>query len=148
MTLAPDVRRLTRAEIDSAAFLRLLRLAAELEDEELRRIRDEELPAFDVFGIVVDGEVVGFSASRVETDRVALEYIATSPERRGAGLGAQLVAATRLTSPGRPLLAQTDDDAVGFYRALGFTATPAPADPRWPERQRYDCVLPPDLVAR
>ena len=40
-----------------------------------------------------------------------------------------------------PIFAQTDDDAIGFYRSLGFVDSPAPRDARWPDRQRYDCVL-------
>ena len=39
-----------------------------------------------------------------------------------------------------PVVAETDDDAVGFYRALDFDIGPAPSDPRWPGRRRYRCV--------
>ena len=38
------------------------------------------------------------------------------------------------------VVAETDDDAVGFYRALDFDIGPAPSDPRWPGRRRYRCV--------
>ncbi len=40
-------------------------------------------------------------------------------------------------------LACESDNAIGFYRSLGFKDTPAPPDERWPERSRYDCVLTP-----
>ena len=52
-----------------------------------------------------------------------------------------LVDAIRSTHPGLPLLAETDNDAVDFYRALGFTVEPRPPDRRWPGRPRYRCTL-------
>ena len=38
----------------------------------------------------------------------------------------------------------SDDDAIGFYRSLGFVDRSAPGDARWPDRRRYHCVLHPE----
>ncbi|ALJ21475.1 GNAT family N-acetyltransferase [Microbacterium sp. No. 7] len=137
MTLRP----LTREEIESPAFWMLLHEAAGVDAGALRRIRDTELPELDVIGVVAD-EVVAFAASAATPQRIVLEYIAVDARHRGEGLGTRLVDAVRGARPGIPLVAETDDDAVDFYRALGFTVDAAPRDPRWPDRQRYRCTHP------
>lgn len=58
---------------------------------------------------------------------------------RGRGLARRLLAA--VARLGSPVVAETDDDAVGFYRRLGFRVATAPEDPRWPGTVRYRCVL-------
>lgn len=138
--MRPFVRPLTRAEIESPAFWTLLHEAAGVADDALRHIRDTELPALEVIG-VTDGDVVAFAAFAVTADELTLEYIAVDAGTRGRGIGASLVDAIRSTHPGLPLLAETDNDAVDFYRALGFTVEPRPPDPRWPGRPRYRCTL-------
>jgi GNAT superfamily N-acetyltransferase len=139
------VRRLTAEEIDTDGFLALLGEAAGLDTDALIRIRDVELPTMTVVG-TVDGSVLGFAAFGADThgeDRTELHYIAVAHEARGTGLGSRLVDAARRADTTRPLYASTDDDAVDFYRRLGFVVADAPRDPRWPTRQRYDCLLDP-----
>ncbi|MFT3945316.1 MAG: GNAT family N-acetyltransferase [Ancrocorticia sp.] len=87
------------------------------------------------------GTVIGFAAYRLTESRVTIEYIATSETTRGRGLGTQLVRELQHLHPGTAIFAQTDDDAIGFYRSLGFAHSGAPRDARWPERPRYDCLL-------
>ena len=72
---------------------------------------------------------------------VVLEYIAVAPGLRGDGIGRALVDA--LAGVSEQVVAETDDDAVGFYRALDFDIGPAPLDPRWPGRRRYRCMRRP-----
>ncbi|NLI85833.1 MAG: GNAT family N-acetyltransferase [Propionibacterium sp.] len=138
--MRPFVRPLTRAEIESPAFWTLLHEAAGVADDALRHIRETELAALEVIG-VTDGEVIAFAAFTVTADQLTLEYIAVDAGSRGRGIGACLVDTIRSAHPGLPLLAETDNDAVDFYRALGFTVEPRPTDPRWPGRPRYRCTL-------
>ncbi|ODT23517.1 GNAT family N-acetyltransferase [Microbacterium sp. SCN 69-37] len=143
--MTATVRRLTAEEIDTDGFLALFGEAAGLDTDALIRIRDVELPTMTVVG-TVDGSVLGFAAFGADThgeDRTDLHYIAVAHEARGTGLGSRLVDAARRVDPTRPLYASTDDDAVDFYRRLGFVVSDAPGDPRWPTRQRYDCLLEP-----
>ena len=70
---------------------------------------------------------------------VVIEYLAVAEAARGTGLGSRLVDAVATRHPGAAIEARTDDDAVDFYRASGFTVEAAARDPRWPERQRYRC---------
>ena len=73
----------------------------------------------------------------------AVEYLATAPAHERRGPAGALIAEIRRRHPDAVVRASTDDDAIGFYRGLGFLDSPAPVDPRWPGRRRYDCSLPP-----
>jgi len=141
--MTATVRPLTADEIASATFLPLLWEAAGADADALVWIRDVELPKLTLVGAVQGGSVVGFAAFGPDGTRTELHYIAVDASARGTGLGTRLVDAARHADTTRPLYASTDDDAVAFYRRLGFTVSPAPRDARWPTRQRYACVLPP-----
>ncbi|WP_431802943.1 GNAT family N-acetyltransferase [Microbacterium sp. bgisy203] len=154
-----QIRPLAREEIESSGFWPLLWEAAGVDADALMWIRDVELPKLTVIG-AVDGSptgdpaagpdhadtdpraALGFAAYEVHPSHIELRYIAVDDAARGRRIGTQLVDATRHADTTLPLLAETDDDAVGFYRALGFDVVPAPRDQRWPERQRYACTLP------
>ncbi|MDT0277107.1 GNAT family N-acetyltransferase [Blastococcus goldschmidtiae] len=136
-----DVRDLSRSDLESPQFLHLLWLATEADDLSLRRIRANHLPRLAVAGIVADGVVVGFVAYDQGDSQVVMKYIATAESRRGMRIGSSLVHELQRRHPGLAISAQTDDDAIGFYRKLGFTDTAAPRDSRWPVQQRYDCLL-------
>ena len=133
----PVIERLTSAQLASESFLALLREAVEVPRDALLVIRDDELAVLEVAG-VVDDDVVAFAAWNAESNPQVLEYIAVDSAHRGLGLGSALIARIRASGP---LLAETDDDAVDFYRRLGFTVTPIERDERWPDRQRYRCLI-------
>ncbi|WP_261163974.1 GNAT family N-acetyltransferase [Microbacterium sp. Marseille-Q6965] len=135
------IRPLGPAELRGDAFRHLLWLAAELDDDELSRIAREELPALTVLGAREEGRVVAFAAFDERTRPVTIEYIAVDEGAQSRGWGTALVHAVRERAGERGVRAETDDDAVGFYRRLGFEIVAAEADPRWPGRARYDCVL-------
>ena len=79
--MRPFVHPLTRTEIESPAFWTLLHEAAGVDDDDLRHIRDTELPALEVIG-VTDGDVVAFAAFAVTADELTLEYIAVDAGTR------------------------------------------------------------------
>ena len=125
-------------DLASEQMLALLREAAGLPDAELRRILVEELAVMEVVGTGPQGAPTSMAAYVSQPYGVVLEYIAVAPESRGDGIGRALVDA--LASVSGRVVAETDNDAVGFYRALDFDVSPAPSDPRWPGRRRYRCV--------
>ena len=92
----------------------------------------------EVVGTGPRGAPTSVAAYVSQSCGVVLEYIAVAPELRGDGIGRALVDA--LASVSGQVVAETDDDSVGFYRALDFDIGPAPSDPRWPGRRRYRCV--------
>lgn len=136
-----EFRELTATDFHSPAFRALLWLAVEVDDAELDRIIGEHLPRLTTVGVVDGGTVVGFVAYDEQTSPLTIEYIATAPERRGTGVGESLIRQVRAAHPAADIFAETDDDAIGFYRRVGFSHRSAPPDPRWPERPRYACTL-------
>ena len=141
MSTRPTVRRLVGEDLASEQMLALMREAAGLPVVELRRIIAEELALMEVVGTGLQGAPTSVAAYVSRPDGVVLEYIAVAPELRGGGVGRVLVDA--LAGGAEPVVAETDDDAVGFYRALDFDIDSAPLDPRWPGRRRYRCVRRP-----
>lgn len=135
------IRELTPAEIATGEFRQLLWLAVEVDDRQLDRIIREELPELAIRGVVERDRVVAFIAFDAEADPLAIEYLAVDDELRGRGYGTALVEAARDHARGRAVYAQTDDEAVEFYRRIGFAIADRSPDERWPERRRYDCLL-------
>ena len=138
MSTRPTIRRLVGEDLASEQMLVLMREAAGLSDAELHRILVEELAVMEVVGTGPLGAPTSVAAYVSQSYGVVLEYIAVAPELRGDGIGRALVDA--LAGVSEQVVAETDDDAVGFYRALDFDIGPAPSDPRWPGRRRYRCV--------
>ena len=134
---------LSNTDYAGPEFLDLLREAVGVNDQALQTTIATELPFLSVIGIREAGVVVAFAAFDSSRDQLVLEYIAIERRMRSAGYGRSLIQHIREQRPAKELFAETDDDAVEFYRRLGFSISNAPTDQRWPERQRYSCVLPP-----
>lgn len=134
------LRALIVEEMQAPRFRALLQLAAELAADELERIVARELPAFTVYGGFRGHEVAAFVGFRKSKDVVVIEYIAVDEAAQRTGLGSALVEAASRAAQNKPVVAETDDDAVDFYRALGFSVVAIGPDPHWPGRARYRCI--------
>ena len=135
------IRTLRRDETARSEFAHLMWLATEADEEKLGRILRKELPGLSVIGVLEGDRVVAFAALDPRVEPTVIEYIAVEEASQGHGHGSALVDAAREAGSSRSVYAETDDDAVDFYRRLGFTVTEKAPDPRWPERQRYACLL-------
>lgn len=135
---------LAPADVLTPQFRALLWLAAELPDAELTSIIVDDLPRLTTLGVHDDaGSLVGFVSFEAAPHRTLIEYIAVAQGQQGTGCGSRLITSVITHTGGTaPLVAETDDDAIGFYRKLGFTVAEAPRDARWPDRARYACTLP------
>ncbi|GAA2178842.1 GNAT family N-acetyltransferase [Leucobacter tardus] len=132
---------LSKGAMQRADVQALIRLASDADGERLRRLMLDELRHLSVLGITDEDRVVGFVAFDVDRDPAVIEYMAVAPDQQGRGHGSTLVQATRSAARDGAVYAETDDDAVEFYRRLGFAVVPRDPDPRWPDRQRYACLL-------
>ncbi|RLP77871.1 GNAT family N-acetyltransferase [Mycetocola tolaasinivorans] len=81
-------------------------------------------------------------------DPAEIMYIAVHERARGLGPGRLLVQDITDAVTDRVVSANTDDDAVDFYRRLGFVISDGETDPRWPDRRRYLCRLFPEGNSR
>lgn len=152
------VRDLLPAELGSDAVRGLMHLACGFEGARLDAVIREELPTLTVTGVVpppspsdrapgpapdaVPIALAAFRAAGSDGSPAVLEYLATVPCHQHEGLASLLVDEVRRRQPTTSLIAETDDDAIGFYRTLGFADEPA-TDPRWPDTPRYHCTLAP-----
>lgn len=83
---------------------------------------------------------VGVVGVRVEASAGEITHLAVRCDRRRRGVGRALVEAARRAHPAvRAWSAETDDDAVAFYRRLGFKIVDL--GERYPGVRRYRCVV-------
>lgn len=68
-----------------------------------------------------------------------VRHIAVQPGLRGHGIGRDLVRLGMAATALRAVVAETDRDAVGFYRALGFSVQSL--GERYPGSERFLCRL-------
>jgi len=69
-----------------------------------------------------DGQLVGVAGYAPSAHEVEILHIAVHPSARRGGIGGELVASLSRRFPTLPLMLETHDDAVGFYRSLNFEA--------------------------
>lgn len=133
-------RTLSATDMADPHFFQLLRDAAGQPDAHLRTLIRERLPTMTVLGLV-DDDLHAFAAYWAAATGVELEYIAVAADRRSKGYGTRMMLHIQSVHDGAEIVAETDDDAVGFYRRLGFQISQRDRDPRWPTIQRYRCIL-------
>jgi GNAT superfamily N-acetyltransferase len=76
-------------------------------------------------------------AEELSSGTIGIRSIAVAPAWRNRGVGRKLIEALAERASAKRVVAETDDDAVGFYRRCGFTVEDAP--PKF-GRARYWCV--------
>jgi len=89
------------------------------------------------YGWMDDGDVLGICGFEVHADKVEIHLIAVAEKRQRQGIGAAMVRALQERYL-LPLEAETVEEAVGFYRKLGFVVTPFP-NAEW--GVKYTCIL-------
>lgn len=73
-----------------------------------------------VFGGLVQGKLVGAYTLRRDGMANLVDIIAVAPDHRRRGIGKSLLKDALRRSGRRPLVAETDEDGLAFYRACGF----------------------------
>jgi ribosomal protein S18 acetylase RimI-like enzyme len=94
-----------------------------------------------LLGIEEDGAVVGCIGIMLETedrDCAVIRHIAVAPQCRGRGIGRLMIEAVCADFRLRQLMAETDAEAVEFYRRCGFEV--ASLGERYPGVERFRCV--------
>lgn len=108
------------------------RLAQTLDDYK----RSEEL---EMYGYEKDGKLIGLVGFRIDSERVMeLRHIAVQPDYRGQGYGrGQILELIHLKNPAE-IVAETDEDAVDFYRNIGFEVVSLGEN--YPGAERFRCT--------
>jgi ribosomal protein S18 acetylase RimI-like enzyme len=116
-----ELRLLTEAEYPAAAEVLKHATFAKSVEATLERIAAyAEASKIAVYGGFVERELV--SAYLLKRDGMANEValIAVAPEHRKRGIGRIMLQDALRRSGKRPLVAETDDNSLGFYKACGF----------------------------
>jgi 8-oxo-dGTP pyrophosphatase MutT (NUDIX family) len=130
------------ARLNEPEILALLALSAYKPTEEKMAARASGWmanPAIHSYAIDVDGTLSGFAVAEMKPGELEILSIAAAPEARGKGIGRALIRALRERFPGLDLVAETDDEAVGFYMRCGFLARSL--GEKYPGIVRYRCRL-------
>lgn len=94
----------------------------------LRGLRGEE-----------DGKLLGVIGYRLEADRVLrIRHIAVAPDERGQGYGRAMVLQALAETDPVAIVAETDEDAINFYRNIGFTVESL--GEKYPGVERFKCT--------
>ena len=107
--------------------------------ESIAKISDEYRTsgALNFHGWVESGKIAGICGFEVHDGKVEIHLISVAEDKRRQGIGGAMISALQAMY-GLPIEAETDDEAVGFYRKRGFETT----EIMHPRRgKRHICVL-------
>ena len=102
---------------------------------EFRRREDLHL-----YGWIENDEILGVCGVVLHSNSVEVYNIAVEPGIRKRGIGSAMISALQQKYK-MTIKAETDDDAVDFYRKCGFEAEGFVKTYNGTEFQRYSCVL-------
>ena len=110
------------------------------DSERIARTLDEYQtnPARRVFVWEIGGQIVSAAGLLLDGPEAEILHIGTHPEQVNKGHGRHLLNAVADALHLTALTAETDDEAVNFYRHCGFEIHQVPARSG---RQRFRCVL-------
>jgi len=90
-----------------------------------------------LFGFMKENKTVGCIGVEVHINFCEIKHIAVSPEERGNGVGSKLINYILEESSLKTVVAETDKDAVDFYRKFGFKV--ASLGEKYPGVERFFC---------
>ncbi|MGN7355934.1 GNAT family N-acetyltransferase [Paenibacillus sp. SAF-054] len=86
-----------------------------------------------------DGELlVGLTGYEKSGNEIILQHIAVIPENRGLGYGRGMILEIMTDEKPERVVAETDEEAVDFYRSLGFVVHSL--GEQYPGIERFRCV--------
>ena len=126
----PTVRRLVSESAWDKSDEAMDKKAAEF-------IRRDDL---QLYGWLESGEVSGVCGVEVHSDCVVINNIAVCTDTRNRGIGRAMISALQQIYE-TTIMAETDDDAVDFYRKCGFVTEGFMKTYGDVDYKRYKCVL-------
>ncbi|KOP67579.1 GNAT family acetyltransferase [Bacillus sp. FJAT-18019] len=93
-----------------------------------------------LFGYEEDGLLLGIIGFDVVRNELIIKHLAVLPENRGLGYGRGLILELLLEVQPKPdaIIAETDEEAVDFYRSIGFEVYSM--GEQYPGIERFRCV--------
>jgi ribosomal protein S18 acetylase RimI-like enzyme len=125
----------------SDAILELLALCIFGDDGKVKRALNEYKTSNDhlLFGAFRDSELIGLIGIVLKPDHAEIKHIAVKSDYRYSGVGKSMIHMYLQESNVERLIAETDIDAVNFYRQIGFSVSSI--GEKYPGRERFQCIL-------
>ncbi|TFD94546.1 N-acetyltransferase [Jeotgalibacillus sp. R-1-5s-1] len=90
-----------------------------------------------LFGFMKEGNIIGCIGVEINLSRCEIKHIAVCPKERGYGIGSKMINFLLERYSFTSILAETDIDAVEFYRNFGFKITSL--GEKYPGVERFQC---------
>ena len=98
-------------------------------------------PSVKIFVCENEGEKAGILVMKEDGSEAEILGIAVRKDQRKKGLGKEMIYQVMEAAGLKKITAQTDDDAIGFYRSSGFEAERVVIEYPDGSTVRYNCVL-------
>ncbi|MDP5275306.1 GNAT family N-acetyltransferase [Chengkuizengella axinellae] len=125
--------------IEQPTIIELLAFCAGSSSDRVEQTVEDykEQNELELYGFEAEGKVIGIIGYRMHENQMELKHIAVSPEQRYKGIGSLMINAMMNLTKSDQVIAETDDDAVDFYRSSGFTIYSL--GEKYPGVERYRC---------
>ena len=123
----PDILKLLAPSVYNPTEERLLNRAKKYQEDENANI----------YAYKHNGQYKGIVIFKIINNSETILDIAVKPEHRGQGIGSKLIDFIFNSFNAQNITAETDDDAIGFYKKYGFTVADTKVEF---DTKRYVCV--------
>ncbi|WP_244862535.1 GNAT family N-acetyltransferase [Paenibacillus sp. J22TS3] len=112
-----------KKQVASPEISQLLEYAVYPDEEALSKAiqryeREEDL---ELYVLKNEDELIGIIGFQIDEERVlTITHLAISPEHRDQGYGRGIILEVLYAKEPERIIAETDEDAVDFYRSIGF----------------------------
>lgn len=91
-----------------------------------------------LYGWVEDADLIGCIGFESRPEAAVIRSLVVAEDHRRSGVGRKMVKAALAKIEAPAIEAETDSEAVGFYRSLGFMTTSL--GEKYPGVERFHCV--------
>ena len=123
----PDILKLLAPSVYNPTEERLLNRAKKYQEDE----------NFNIYAYKEDGRYKGIVIFKIINNSATILDIAVKSEHRGQGIGSKLIDFIFNSLNAQNITAETDDDAIGFYKKYGFVILKT--EMKF-DTKRYTCV--------
>ncbi|BFH14668.1 GNAT family N-acetyltransferase [Paenibacillus melissococcoides] len=133
-----------KPRLREAAIRELVELSVFPDPDKVEAVlkRYEQHPDHELWGYESEGEVAGIIGFRKQGKEIEILHLAVHPELRGAGFGRGMILELIHQEQPDVLKAETDEEAVDFYRNIGFRIESR--GEIYPGAERFTCTYETD----
>lgn len=130
-----------KPKLDEPAVKELIELSIFPEPERVDQVIEsyKNEPAREIMGYYLDNALIGLAGFWInDNNTLELKHIAVDPEEQGLGYGRGIILEILDLKSPQAIVAETDEDAINFYRSIGFTIESL--GEKFPGVERFKCI--------